>query len=133
MPASSIRVVAAVVFRGEQVLACRRAPHKSSGGLWEFPGGKVENGESPEQALRRELEEELSIIATPGRLLHRETTQVGEAAIDLACYLTEISDEPQAGDDHDHIRWVPLDHLLELDWAAPDIPAVKLMTEREQA
>jgi len=54
-----IHVVAAIFTKGKKVLACRRASHKNSPGLWEFPGGKVENGESSFAALEREIKEEL--------------------------------------------------------------------------
>lgn len=57
----SIRVVAAVVSRGDRLLVCQRPPHKRHGGLWEFPGGKREPGESDADAARRELREELGV------------------------------------------------------------------------
>lgn len=59
---SSIRVIAAVLSRGEQLLVCQRPPQKRHGGLWEFPGGKVEEGETDVEAARRELKEELGIV-----------------------------------------------------------------------
>ena len=61
MPEPSIRVVAAVVTRGDRLLVCQRPPHKRHGGLWEFPGGKTEPGESDADAARRELREELGV------------------------------------------------------------------------
>lgn len=59
-----IRVLAAVLRRGDRVLLCQRPPYKRHGGLWEFPGGKLEPGESLHDAARRELEEELALRAT---------------------------------------------------------------------
>lgn len=70
----TITVVGAIFSRGEEILACRRAPHKAAAGKWEFPGGKVEDGEQPQAALARELHEELGISAEVGDLLVRETT-----------------------------------------------------------
>ena len=61
MPDPSIRVIAAVVSRGDRLLVCQRPPHKRHGGLWEFPGGKCEPGESDADAARRELREELGV------------------------------------------------------------------------
>lgn len=61
MADGTIRVVAAVVARGERLLVCRRPPHKRHGGLWEFPGGKLDAGESDADAVRRELREELGV------------------------------------------------------------------------
>ena len=58
---AAVRVIAAVIQRGDQRLICQRPPHKRHGGLWEFPGGKVEPNESDESAARRELAEELGV------------------------------------------------------------------------
>ena len=60
-PTPVVRVVAAVVARGDRALLCRRPAHKRHGGLWEFPGGKREAGESDADAVRRELREELGV------------------------------------------------------------------------
>ena len=59
-----VRVIAAVVWRGDRLLVCQRPAHKRHGGLWEFPGGKVEAGESDAAAARRELREELGVEVT---------------------------------------------------------------------
>src|SRR3954469_8169702 len=71
---SSVRVIAAVIGRDDRLLVCQRPPHKRHGGLWEFPGGKLEPGEDDEGAARRELAEELG--------LHVE--RVGEAELEIA-------------------------------------------------
>src|SRR5689334_24168216 len=71
---ASIRVIAAVITRGDKLLVCQRPLHKRHGGLWEFPGGKLEQGEDDETAARRELAEELGI--------HVE--RVGEAELEIA-------------------------------------------------
>ena len=73
-----IHVVAAIFTKGEKVLACRRAPHKSSPGLWEFPGGKVEAGESSFAALEREIKEELGFECKPSETFDVSITKVGE-------------------------------------------------------
>jgi mutator protein MutT len=65
-----VRVLAAVVRRGDRYLVARRPAHKRHGGMWEFPGGKVEDGESTDQALQREVEEELGVqLQSMGRML----------------------------------------------------------------
>lgn len=120
-----LRVVAAVFLRDNTVLACRRAPGRSAAGRWEFPGGKIEPGETAEQALRREIDEELSVEATVGALLDRSRTAVGPMTIDLACYLIAAHHpDPTASTDHDQLRWQPITALGDLTWAAPDLPAV---------
>ncbi|MFC5500656.1 (deoxy)nucleoside triphosphate pyrophosphohydrolase [Lysinimonas soli] len=127
--AEPLQVVAAVLIRDAAVLACRRRPGTSAAGLWEFPGGKVEAAESPEQALRRELREELGIDVDVLELMHRETTRVGELDVDLACYAcSTVALGPIASTDHDRVVWHPLDRLDELNWALPDLPTVTLLS-----
>lgn len=125
-----ITVVGAIFSRGEQILACRRAPHKAAAGKWEFPGGKVEADEAPVAALARELREELSVDVTVGELLIRQTTRAAGGTgpeIDLACYWVTAAEDPVASADHDAVVWVSRDELAVLDWAAPDLPAVALL------
>ncbi|WP_369960572.1 (deoxy)nucleoside triphosphate pyrophosphohydrolase [Leifsonia sp. EB34] len=123
-PSRTLQVVAAVIVRDGAVLACRRAPHKDAAGRWEFPGGKVEPGETPEAALARELREELGVQVRVGSLLDRSTT----GAVDLAGYATTLSGEaPVASTDHDALEWRGTDDLAGLDWADADRPLVAVL------
>lgn len=119
-----IEVVAAVFYRDDKVLACRRAPGKSAAGKWEFPGGKIDEDETPEFALIREIREELGISISVDGLVDRTATPVGDLDIDLACYLVSSAEMPSYSSDHDELRWLPVDSLASLEWAAPDLPAV---------
>ncbi|OUE21903.1 CTP pyrophosphohydrolase [Clavibacter michiganensis] len=123
---AGLEVVAAVLIRDGRALACRRAAHKPGAGTWEFPGGKVEPGEAPEAALAREIREELGVDVTVGALVDRSEVPVGDRVIDLACYLVDpVGPLPTASTDHDELRWVPVADLGDLDWSAPDLPAVR--------
>ena len=103
----TIRVVAAVVERGGRYLLARRPRHKRHGGLWEFPGGKVREGESDLEAVRRELGEELSLgVASVGRTL-ASVRDPGSP------YLVDFVQVEAEGEPH------PLEHE-ELRWAAPE-------------
>ena len=126
-----VYVVGAVIVREETVFAARRNPERSAGGLWEFPGGKVEPGETPEQALARELEEELSVTVTVGPLVNRSLSTVGEKRIELACYLATLNGpEPAASTDHDAMKWIPLVELDQWDWAPGDVPIIPGLPQR---
>jgi len=116
-------VVAAIIEDEHgNYLACKRAPHKQAAGKWEFPGGKPEGGESLENALVREIDEELGVQIKVVRQFDRTTT--GE--IDLVCFVAELTGEkPTQSTDHSELRWVPENELSKLDWAEPDIPALK--------
>lgn len=126
MSQESIHVVGAIVVRDSLVFAARRRPERSAGGLWEFPGGKVEPGEHPEEALRRELTEELGIDVSVGELASRHSTLVGTVLIDLACYWAIlVSDDPRASTDHDQMGWFAPEKLAELGWSPADVPIIQ--------
>jgi 8-oxo-dGTP diphosphatase len=125
-PGPPLEVVAAVILRAGRVLACRRSPAKDAAGKWEFPGGKVEKGESPEESLAREIREELSVDIRVGELIDRSVTEAGAGLIALSCYRAElIGDRPEHSTDHDRMQWVRIPDLAALDWALPDLPAVR--------
>lgn len=119
-----LEVVAAVIERDDTFLACRRRPGKAAAGRWEFPGGKIERGETAEEALVREIREELGVgIRVTGHL----TTDV-TGGIRLAClHARLIGAAPVASTDHDVLRWVSRAELGELEWADADLPAVRLL------
>jgi 8-oxo-dGTP diphosphatase len=123
-----IPVVAAVITddRGRFLLAQRPA-HKKLGLKWEFPGGKVEPGETPEAALARELREELGIEITGLEPLPRFRHDYGFAVIDmipLLCRLAPTSPAPYA---HEHVGlvWAELAELTNYDLAPADLPVVE--------
>lgn len=121
-----IRVVGAVIEHHGRILACRRRPDKAEGGKWEFPGGKVEPGETPQQALSREISEELHLHDAKVRnLVTRATTQSGEKRIDLACYHVDVTTLPSFSTDHDSMKWCTREQLSTLNWARADLPTVE--------
>ena len=116
-------VVAAIIQNPQgQYLCCKRGDWKSAPNKWEFPGGKPEANESLEDAIVREIREELGVEIRVLRQFDRSTT--GE--IDLVCIVCELVDAvPTSSTDHSELRWVPEEELSKLDWAEPDLPALK--------
>nr|WP_254304862.1 (deoxy)nucleoside triphosphate pyrophosphohydrolase [Rathayibacter sp. VKM Ac-2835] len=122
-------VVAAVIESDGRILACRRRPEKDAGGKWEFPGGKVEAGETHEQALMREVSEELGVPVTVGDLLTTDDSQVGSRIIRLSCWWASLAGAtPVSSTDHDQLKWLTRSELGPLNWAAPDLAAVARLT-----
>jgi 8-oxo-dGTP diphosphatase len=119
-----IRVVGAAVLRGGRCLVARRGAAMASPGRWEFPGGKVEAAESDEEALVRELAEELGVRVRVGERVGSGCTVVSGRRIELVVYLAElVGGEPEARE-HDALRWLEEGALPELDWAEADVPIV---------
>ena len=127
---SPIRVVGAVFVDGNRFLACRKAPGKSLAGMWEFPGGKIEEGETHKEALAREIEEELSVIATVGDKVTTTVYEYDFATIELTTFLCTKESGQLVLSDHDVTRWDTPAQAHELEWAPADIPAVKLLSSR---
>lgn len=126
-----MRVVAAVIQDQERFLACRRAPHKSLAGKWEFPGGKVEPLETDEEALAREILEELGVEVNIEQFLI-ETSQIqGASTIEMFTYLARLdSERPSQSSDHDLMKWLSLRELIHYDWAELDIPVIEKLQAR---
>lgn len=127
-----IEVAAAIIenTRGE-ILIAKRSEHKSQGGLWEFPGGKVEAGESAEECLRRELREEMKIEIQPYAYFGTYEHDYGTATIRLIAYKSYyVRGEIQLVD-HDAYRWVTCAELGHVEFAAADIPFVRRLMEEE--
>ncbi len=114
-------VAAALILRGEEVLICQRRPDQPMALKWEFPGGKIESGETPEQALARELDEELGIDADIGPLVtHTRHTYRSGGAVDLQFFAVhQFRGEVTNRIFHD-VRWIPLRDLTNYDFLAAD-------------
>ena len=113
-------MVGAAIVRDGRVLAARRTAPASAAGRWEFPGGKVEPGESDAAALVREIDEELGVeIAVDGWLSGEQP--VGEAYLLRVALATLVSGEPTPTE-HDRVRWLGADELDEVAWLAADRP-----------
>jgi 8-oxo-dGTP diphosphatase len=113
-------VTAAVIEENGRVLIARRKKGDRCEGRWEFPGGKVEPGESPESSLERELREELGIEVAVGERLCAHPFRVGEAPMELLVYRTRIVKGEIVCHDHDEVRWIAPRELDAFDLTDPD-------------
>ena len=104
-------VVAALIWDGDRFMACQRPPHKARGLLWEFVGGKVEPGETKEEALIRECREELAVELTVGEVFMDVVHEYPDLTVHLTLFHASIaSGEPQKLEHHD-IRWLTVDEI----------------------
>jgi 8-oxo-dGTP diphosphatase len=114
-------VSAALILRGDEVLICQRRPDQPLGSKWEFPGGKMEPGETAEEALRRELKEELSIDAVIGTLVaHIRHNYRSGGAVDLQFFLVREYTGEVTNLIFQDVRWCPLRNLPEYDFVTAD-------------
>ena len=118
MPDATIRVVAAVVADGARLLVCQRPAHKRHGGLWEFPGGKCEPGETDAAALRRELHEELGVRVREVGAAEFAIADPGSPYL-IAFVRAVIEDEP-ACHEHTALCWATPAELAALPLAPSD-------------
>lgn len=122
-----IRVVGAAIMRDGTVLCAQRGSTKSLAGYWEFPGGKIEVHETPQQALQREIEEELRCEITVGHELCTTRYAYDFGTIELTTFLCHLTEGEPHLTEHREVRWLSPDHLHELDWAPADREAVGLL------
>lgn len=116
-------VVCGVIENGEGLfLACQRPEGKHLGGRWEFPGGKVDAGESPEAALVRELREELAVEVEVGEALTPVVWDYSGKKIRLLPFICAIRGGELQALEHQALRWCAPTHFGSLEWAEADIP-----------
>ena len=120
-------VTAAILRRGSTVLLTRRAEGEKLAGLWEFPGGKVHEGESPEACLARELEEELSLRCSIGPKVAESEYRYDHGSFTIQAYESGIESGTVQLTVHDRAEWVEISELLDSNLAPADIPIAQAL------
>nr|WP_137843736.1 (deoxy)nucleoside triphosphate pyrophosphohydrolase [Microbacterium sp. 2FI] len=117
-------VVGAVIVSEGRVLAAQRGPSASLPNMWEFPGGKIEHGESPRVALAREIREELLIDITVGEEVVSTTHEYEFGIVTLTTFYCELLSGVPRLTEHAAMCWLAPSQLLSVEWAPADLPAV---------
>ncbi|GAB4073761.1 (deoxy)nucleoside triphosphate pyrophosphohydrolase [Barrientosiimonas marina] len=124
MSKKNIHVVGAVIVNLEQILCAQRGETKTLPYKWEFPGGKIEEGESAKQALQREIQEEMRCDIQVGEQVDHTVYEYDFGIVHLTTFYCELLKGEPVLTEHATFTWLPKEELLTLDWAAADIPAV---------
>ncbi len=122
-----IKVTAAILEKDGQIIIAQRKSSDHLSGKWEFPGGKIEPGETPEECLARELKEEFDIDVTIGEHLGSNVHHYDHISIELMAYRASWVGGAITMNDHKAYRWVTVDQLTEFDFAPADVPFVEML------
>ncbi len=127
-----IRVVAGVFEKGGRILIAKRKKNSSLGGKWEFPGGKLEDGETPQECLKRELMEEFGIESKVGDFICSTRHPLNcQTTIDLSVYKVKHVSGEFCLYDHEEIRWIGRAELNHYDFPEADYAVVRRLMEEE--
>lgn len=126
----TIRVVAAVICKDDRIFATQRG-YGDYKDWWEFPGGKVEPGETEEEALIREIREELDADITVDKYITTVEYDYPEFHLSMACYRCSLMNDHMMLLEHEAAKWVGIDELEDMDWLPADVIVVKAIREAE--
>ncbi|MCF0174357.1 MAG: (deoxy)nucleoside triphosphate pyrophosphohydrolase [Bacteroidales bacterium] len=128
VPAKQIEVVAAVIRHGNEIFATQRG-YGDFKDWWEFPGGKIEQGESPREALIREIKEELNADIAVGNLIKTVEWNYPNFHLRLHCFWCELSSEVLHLNEHEAATWLTKDTLFSVKWLPADEVILKIIYE----
>ena len=124
----TVRVVAAVIRKDDKIFATQRGYGEFKDG-WEFPGGKIEDGETPEQALAREIKEELDTEIQVGKLIETIEYDYPKFHLSMDCFWCEIMQGGLELKEHEAARWLSKEELYSVDWLPADVGVVERVEE----
>ena len=122
-------VVAALIWRGNEFMICQRPAHKARGLLWEFVGGKVESGETKEEALMRECREELGVLLSVGEVFFDVTHKYPDLEVHLTLFHATIAEGDPKKLEHNDIQWITPSQIPNYDFCPADVEILKKIKE----
>ena len=123
-------VVAALIWQGDKFMICQRPAHKARGLLWEFVGGKVEPGETKEQALIRECQEELAVTLSVGDIFMDVIHEYPDLTVHLTLFNATIAEGEPVMLEHNDIRWITSSEIPNYDFCPADVEILERIMER---
>ena len=124
-----VQVVAALIWDQDRFMACQRPAHKARGLLWEFVGGKVEPGETKEQALIRECNEELAVRLNVGDVFMQLVHEYPDLTVELTLFHAAIAEGIPQKLEHNDIRWITVDEIDQYDFCPADTEILEKIKE----
>lgn len=125
-----VNVVGALIIKDDKFYICQRSKDMTLPLMWEFPGGKIEAGEKPEEALVREINEELSCDITVKAHIDTSFYEYGTFTIELSVYEAELVDSEPVISEHCDCSWIELDEFDNYNFAPADMPAIEVIKEK---
>ncbi|WP_085992978.1 (deoxy)nucleoside triphosphate pyrophosphohydrolase [Oceanobacillus senegalensis] len=126
----NIHVVGAIIIERGKILCAQRGPNKTLPYMWEFPGGKIEKGETAEQALKREIKEEIKCKVDVREKFAYTIHEYEFGIVHLITYICKlITGEPELTE-HLQTKWLKKEELSSLDWAPADIPTIEKLINK---
>lgn len=129
MKESIVEVVAALIWDQDKFMICQRPAHKARGLLWEFVGGKVEPGETKEQALIRECQEELAITLNVGEVFMDVTHEYPDLMVHLTLFHATIREGTLQKLEHNDIRWITVDEIDQYEFCPADVEILRRLKD----
>lgn len=123
------QVVAALIWEGDKFMICQRPAHKARGLLWEFVGGKVEQGESKQQALIRECREELAVTVDVGEVFTEVIHVYPDITVHLTLFHATIAEGIPEKIEHEDIRWITPVQVDGYDFCPADVEILEMIKE----
>ena len=126
-----IEVVAALIWDKDKFMICQRPVHKERGLLWEFVGGKVEQGETKEQALVRECQEELSVTLSVGDVFMDVVHEYPDITVHLTLFNATIAEGVPQKLEHNDIRWISVSEIDNYNFCPADVEILKRLEKKQ--